>query len=185
MGVGGLCKSSRDPPPTTASITPKSYACHSVSQHVSVWECFPLRGKGCATFRTYPESSAKVPTACLVRRGTGAHLLGPTKTAVHAVRWQWSTLTENRDLGIAQTCLHIPALSLNISDKWLLYSKPQFLVKWEWSLRWENNNYLMGLLQTLNEIVSLAKWQLLWGGKRLFTRGGWAGLSFLIQCSER
>ena len=42
------------------------------------------------------------------------------------------------------------------SDKWYIHSKPQFLIKWEWSLKWENNTYLMRFLQELNEIEFLA-----------------------------
>lgn len=155
--------------------------------------CFFLRmfsseREGLCDLQDLPREQCQGAHSMPCEEGHRGPPLGPTKTAVHAFRWQWNTLTENRDLGIAQTCLHIPALSLNISvasDKWLIHSKPQFLVKWEWALRWENNNCLMGLLQTLSEIVSLAKWQKLWGGKRLFTMDRWAGLSFLLQCSKR
>ena len=88
--------------------------------------------------RTHPDCSAKAPEAGLVSLDTHTHFFGPTKTAAYAVREQWSKMMENVDFGVGQTWLQIPTLSLNFSvtsDKWPIHSKPQFLIKWEWSLK--------------------------------------------------
>lgn len=39
------------------------------------------------------------------------------------------------------------------SDKWFIHPKLHFLIKLQWSLKWENNAYLMRSLQELNETV--------------------------------
>lgn len=88
--------------------------------------------------RTHPDCSAKAPEAGLVSLDTHTHFFGPTKIAAYAVRERWSKMIENVDFGVGQTWLQIPTLSLNFSvtsDKWPIHSKPQFLIKWEWSLK--------------------------------------------------